>query len=1059
MRCILFILLVPLSSSFLCSKGCSSCMADYTCNTTCSDTFDDDHTCNSCKWSSPSALNPVAYLKNSEGQCLKSNSILEKDKWIPDDQYIQEIFPGIPNIISFDSETPLDYSFCRYPMKYRVGKWFKINMTDITNRFLLAVVEKDSDVIISIDMSNSKRDEKYGKCLAHATSSKSSSNVLIKGNFFPGNYVNGKEIIFFTFFISTDTLKTVNATFTVSFSLAQIRDNTTIISQKETDEMAKNLSLVKELKLSFDSIGMFFFPSCMPTFLSKLVVFTITFNGNYSLLLSTKRSNKVNYLHLNKIIFTNDTLTAVCVSMWSGTKMSMLESEQDGLSVRVRGDKNEQKYSLVTQDYYSEILFTYQVICPNNCYAENGQGECLSSEARCLCKSGYGGDDCHLLCYYHDNWQIKDHDNLCYFGSNKCDQYCKCESGHTLQNNLCVSNSCHDNNKLDIEECKRSEYGCAQNCYCDTANGFFYNKTSLKCQSINCGNNKIDQIRWGTNSFKEEECDSGVNCNDECTCIEGYITNPDNNTSCKLKSIGGGVIAGIVIGGSVFVVISTTTIITVILLFINYKQIDIEVFKEQQPTFHYYINGSVNCEPNKESKFEVEPEQLDFGNPNSATAIMDTRFEKIDIKNRSRNKYMMIIFHTLNSPKYVFHFDPQVVILKPRASRIVTCYMTIYCTTKLKGMKIPYTVWFSQSRGTLNEIALLLENKNFETWNNSDQKYMDKLSKSVLKKYHHNLIMTTDAASSTHIDMDELSISEKPIAEGAMGRVYMGNYRSVPVAVKQFRWENLNEEEVAELKRNVITECEIMGKLRNPFIASYMGSVTYIPQVSMVIQFFILGSLGEYLRQEKEDYVKIPYKLKVRMLFDTSRGMQFLHENRIMHLDLKPDNLLVNSLDCNSACSIKITDFGTSRFTKKSITNSEDKGLGTPIYAAPETFKDEYTFAGDVYSFAITAWELYYQVEPYAQLKSIFEIKRHVEEGKRLSFDQNIPPLYKNLVEECSRADPKDRPSFDQVCNSIVKIDEDVNNHLEEGNQNERMVEIVNKRTNRIQKQINSFSE
>ncbi|ELP84928.1 serine-threonine protein kinase, putative [Entamoeba invadens IP1] len=1053
MTCILLILLVPLSSSFLCSKGCSSCIADYNCNTTCSDTFDDDHTCNSCKWSSPSALNPEAYLMNSEGQCLKSNSILSKNRWMPDDQYKEEIFPGIPIPIILDSNTPLDYSFCRYPMKYRVGKWFKLNMTPIKNNYI-------DDVAMSMDITKSKRDAKSGNCMAHTSSPVSSRNVIIKGNFFHYDYVNdGTQEIVFTFFISTDTVKTINATLTVTFSVFQLKDNTTIISQKETDEMAKNLSIVRKVKYSFDTIGIYYYPTCMPTFLSKIVIFTITFDANYSLLLSTKRPNKLNYFLSNKIIFTNNTLTAVCVSMWSGSKVSTLELEQEGILVKVKGAKNEQTFSLFTQDYYSDVLFTYQVICPNHCHAESGQGECVTSKAKCVCKSGYGGDDCHLLCYYHDNWQIKDHDDLCYFGSNGCDQYCKCESGYTFQNNLCVSNYCHDDNKLDIEECKRSEYGCVQNCYCDTANGFFFNNTSFKCQSINCGNYKIDQVRWGTNSLKDEECDSGVNCNDQCFCIEGYITNPEETTSCKLKSIGGGAIAGIVIGGSVFVVISITIIITVILLVLNYKQIDIELFKEQQPTYHFYINGSVNCEPNKESKFEVDPEQLDFGNSTSATAIMDTRYENIHVKNRSRNKYMMVIFHTPNTPKYVFHFDPQVIIMRPRAISCVTCYMTLYCTTKLKGMKIPYTVWFSKSRGILNEIALLLKDKNFETWNNSDQRNMDKLSKSILIKYHHNLILATDAASSTHIDMDELSISEKPIAEGAMGRVYMGSYRSVAVAVKQFRWEKLDEDEVAELKKNVVAECEMMAKLRNPFIASYIGSVTYIPQVSMVIQFFILGSLGEYLRQEKEDYVKMPYKLKVRMLFDTSRGMQFLHENRIMHLDLKPDNLLVNSLDCNSACTIKITDFGTSRFKKKSITNSEDKGLGTPIYAAPETFKDEYTFAGDVYSFAVTAWELYYQVEPYAQLKSIFDIKRHVEEGKRLSFDQNIPTLYKNMIMECWRADPKDRPSFDQVCNSIVKIDEDVNNNLEEGNQNDRIVEIVNKRTDRIQKQINSISE
>ena len=250
-----------------------------------------------------------------------------------------------------------------------------------------------------------------------------------------------------------------------------------------------------------------------------------------------------------------------------------------------------------------------------------------------------------------------------------------------------------------------------------------------------------------------------------------------------------------------------------------------------------------------------------------------------------------------------------------------------------------------------------------------------------------------------------------------------------------------------------------MAKLRNPFIANYMGSVTYLPQISMVIQFFILGSLGEYLRSTKEDYIRLPYKLKVRMLFDTARGMQFLHENKIMHLDLKPDNLLVNSLYADSACCIKITDFGTSRFTKKGQ-KSEDKGLGTPVYSAPETYKDNYTFAGDVYSFAVSAWELFYQKEPFVEMKSLFEIKDHVLGGKRLAIDETMPKLYDSLLRKCWCQNPEERATFDEIATNIIKIDDDVINHPELDNDvnMDKIEELIAKRTTQLQKQLRDLS-
>ncbi|ELP86925.1 protein tyrosine kinase domain containing protein, partial [Entamoeba invadens IP1] len=485
------------------------------------------------------------------------------------------------------------------------------------------------------------------------------------------------------------------------------------------------------------------------------------------------------------------------------------------------------------------------------------------------------------------------------------------------------------------------------------------------------------------------------------------------------------------------------------------------VYKTQQPMFHFYISGSTRTPPCKMAKYIMDPVNLDYGNDSQATNILDTRFERIEVKNLSRNKYMLLIFHTPNSPKYIFHFEPQVVILSARTTKTVTSYVTIFCSTKVRDLKIPYTVWFSKSKRTLIEISNLLKDKSFENWTNSDEKKMEYLKKNVRKQIHNQITIKTDAASSTHIDLDELNMSEFPIAEGAMGKVYIGSYRSVPVAVKQFRWESLSDEDMKELKKEVTAECEIMSKLRNPFIASYMGSVTYIPQVSMVIQFFVLGSLGEYLRKDKRDYIKLPYKLKVRMLFDTTRGMQFLHENRIMHLDLKPDNLLVNSLDPNSACSIKITDFGTSRFTKRTIGKGQDKGLGTPIYAAPETFHDEYTFAGDVYSYGITAWEIFYQDEPYNELRSVFEIKNYVESGKRLKLENGMPPIYQELVKKCWEQEPKNRPTFDQVGKIVILLNDDIANHQEldiEVSQ-DKIEELINNRDQRMRKQLEEISK
>ncbi|ELP92951.1 hypothetical protein EIN_500970 [Entamoeba invadens IP1] len=136
----------------------------------------------------------------------------------------------------------------------------------------------------------------------------------------------------------------------------------------------------------------------------------------------------------------------------------------------------------------------------------------------------------------------------------------------------------------------------------------------------------------------------------------------------------------------------------------------------------------------------------------------------MEIKNHSKNKWMMVIFHTPNNPKYTFYFDPQVLYLRPRLSSMhtMTCFMTIHCTTRIRDLRIPYSVWVTSSRSTLELVASLLKNKSFENWIEDDRKKMESLCKNIKRRHYENLVITTDAMNTVHLDMDELNMSENP---------------------------------------------------------------------------------------------------------------------------------------------------------------------------------------------------------------------------------------------------------------------------------------------------------
>ncbi|RWS14674.1 putative serine/threonine-protein kinase-like protein [Dinothrombium tinctorium] len=98
-----------------------------------------------------------------------------------------------------------------------------------------------------------------------------------------------------------------------------------------------------------------------------------------------------------------------------------------------------------------------------------------------------------------------------------------------------------------------------------------------------------------------------------------------------------------------------------------------------------------------------------------------------------------------------------------------------------------------------------------------------------------------------------------------------------------------------------------------------------------------------------------------------SSAIKFCHNNSVVHLDLKPSNIIISP---NFIC--KLVDFGCSQ--KLSDDNNHivtvcDLGFGTPAYTAPEIFEGLFpTEKCDIYSFGIMMWQLVTRQSPYANM-------------------------------------------------------------------------------------------
>ncbi|ELP89452.1 protein serine/threonine kinase, putative [Entamoeba invadens IP1] len=214
----------------------------------------------------------------------------------------------------------------------------------------------------------------------------------------------------------------------------------------------------------------------------------------------------------------------------------------------------------------------------------------------------------------------------------------------------------------------------------------------------------------------------------------------------------------------------------------------------------------------------------------------------------------------------------------------------------------------------------------------------------------------------THIDPCEL-IKEKRIGSGSFGIVFLGYYRGNKVAIKYARNITDDSKQFSEFE----SEVAMLDKFRCEFIIHFYGAVFIKSQICIVTEFAEFGSLEDVIIRKNSSELSNYFKLKI--MIDALRGIEYLHLNGILHRDIKPDNILIISLDREAKVNAKLTDFGTSRNINRLMTNiTFTKGVGTPVYMAPELLNGEkYKMSADMYSIAVTMFELFKWGNAYSE--------------------------------------------------------------------------------------------
>jgi len=158
---------------------------------------------------------------------------------------------------------------------------------------------------------------------------------------------------------------------------------------------------------------------------------------------------------------------------------------------------------------------------------------------------------------------------------------------------------------------------------------------------------------------------------------------------------------------------------------------------------------------------------------------------------------------------------------------------------------------------------------------------------------------------------------------------------------------------------------------------------------------------------------------------EVASALAYLHKNKIVHRDVKPENILLEQDEEKKVLRAVLTDFGVAGEYVKTVATS---AKGTYIYMSPEALKGIVSPKSDIYALGICLWQLLSgKTSPLQGLLSPDKWELPVAILELVSDDKNRPTLYeewplqwRQLISSCWLTEHSDRPTADKVLQALT---------------------------------------
>jgi serine/threonine protein kinase len=189
-------------------------------------------------------------------------------------------------------------------------------------------------------------------------------------------------------------------------------------------------------------------------------------------------------------------------------------------------------------------------------------------------------------------------------------------------------------------------------------------------------------------------------------------------------------------------------------------------------------------------------------------------------------------------------------------------------------------------------------------------------------------------------------------------------------------------------------EIDLLKNLNHTNIVKYQGFVKTADNLYIILEYCENGSLHSICK----NFGKFPENLVSLYTSQVLQGLLFLHEQGVIHRDIKGANILTTKDGL-----VKLADFGVAT---KAQGLTEGSVVGTPYWMAPEVIElSGSTTASDIWSLGCTVIELLDGKPPYHRLAPMPALFRIVNDDHP-PLPEGASPLVRDFLMQCFQKDP-----------------------------------------------------